>query len=53
MPLNKWSSTTKAISGIQRELEKFFDNESKDKSFNLNPSNLERRIKGWKKKDGY
>ncbi|CAM7078743.1 hypothetical protein ENINMA044M2_14300 [Enterobacter intestinihominis] len=53
MPLNKWSSTTKAISGIQRELEQFLDNESKDKSCNLNPSNLERTIKEWIKKDGY
>lgn len=53
MPLNKWSSTTKAISGIQRELEQFLDNESKDKSCNLNTSNLERTIKEWVKKDGY
>lgn len=53
MPLNKWSSTTKAISGIQRELEQFLDNESKDKACNLNPSNLERTIKEWIKKDGY
>lgn len=53
MPLDKWSSTTKAISGIQRELEQFLDNETKDKSCNLNPSNLDRTIKEWIKKDSY
>lgn len=53
MSLDKWSSTTKAISAIQRELEQFLDNETKDKSCNLNPSNLDRTIKEWIKKDGY
>ncbi|MFJ3292843.1 hypothetical protein ACIPKK_12580 [Enterobacter asburiae] len=53
MPLDKWSSTTKAISAIQRELEQFLDNETEDKSCNLNYSNLDRTIKEWIKKDGY
>ncbi|MCP9676073.1 hypothetical protein NNC12_20785 [Escherichia fergusonii] len=53
VPLKKWTSIPKAIAGIQRELELFLENESKDRGSNLDSSNLERTIKGWLKKDRY
>ncbi|HDQ4039435.1 TPA: hypothetical protein ACGE8O_002332 [Yersinia enterocolitica] len=53
MPLDKWASITKAIAGIQQELELFLQNEPKDKASNLQPSNLPRTIQGWVKEDYY
>lgn len=52
-PLDKWSSISKAIEGIEKELVDFLKNEPKDNFSNLDSSNLKRTIEGWLEKDSY